>query len=82
MNILQTIWQLAGGCQKMAGGMWPNCLGAVREAGIKCPHQMAVRGKKPDIVAGAGVLSTFYVLMLKAYEIKQYQISFEANCLV
>ena len=49
--------------------MCPNCLGAVRKAGIICPHQLVVGGEKPDIVAGGGgaaagaVLSTFYVLM-------------------
>ena len=24
--------------------MWPNCLGAVRKAGIRCPHQLVVWG--------------------------------------
>ena len=28
----------------MAGGMWPNCLGAVRKAGIRFPHQLVVGG--------------------------------------
>ena len=26
----------------MAGGMWPNCLGTVRKAGIRCPHHLVV----------------------------------------
>ena len=51
---------------QVAGGMWPNCLGAVRKDGIRCLHHLVV-GEKHDIVvvaAGAGgVLSTFYVLM-------------------
>ena len=29
----------------MAGGMWPNCLGAVRKAGIRCPPQLVVGGE-------------------------------------
>ena len=27
----------------MAGGMWPNCLGAVCKAGIGYPHQLIMR---------------------------------------
>ena len=27
-----------GGSQQVAGGMWPNCLGAVRKAGIRGLH--------------------------------------------
>ena len=30
----------------MAGSMWPNCLGAVRKADIKCPQQLIVGGGK------------------------------------
>ena len=50
----------------MAGGMWPNCLGAVKKAGIRCPHQLVVGGDIPDGGAGGAgdVLSTFYVLMV------------------
>ena len=48
--------------------MWPNCLGAVRKAGIWSPYQLVVgRGGVGDCDiagaaaggAGAGVLSTF-----------------------
>ena len=28
----------------MSVGMWSNCLGAVRKAGIRCRHQLAVGG--------------------------------------
>ena len=56
-------WQLAVGRWQVAGGMCPNCLGAVRMAGIICLHQLVVKGKKRDGAAGGGVLSTFYVLM-------------------
>ena len=44
--------QLSGGCE------------SVRMAGIICPHQLVVWGKKRDIAGGA-VLSTFYVLIFK-----------------
>ena len=44
--------------------MWPNCLGAVRKAGIMSPHQLVVGGGDCDGGgAGAAVLSTFYVLI-------------------
>ena len=48
--------------------MWPNCLGAVRKAGIRCPHQLVVVGEIRDIAVGggaaaAGALSTLYVLI-------------------
>ena len=52
----------------MAGGMWPNCLGALRKACIRCPHQLVKTGKRrkkrdgAGAVAAGGVLSTFYVL--------------------
>ena len=42
--------------------MWPNCLGAVRKSGIRCPHQLVVEGGNCDIEE-AGVLSTFYILI-------------------
>ena len=48
----------------MTGGMWPNCLGAVRKAGIRCSHQLT--SGNPDTAGGAaggGVLSTFSVLI-------------------
>ena len=55
--------------------MWPNCLGAVRLAGIRCPHQLVVGEKKRDIAGGkgpggggGGVLSTFYVLMVLVFQ--------------
>ena len=48
----------------MLGGMWPNCLGAVRKADIRCPHQLVGGGIRDGAEAvAAGVLSTFYVLM-------------------
>ena len=37
--------QLTGGSWQVEGGMWPNCLEAVRKAGIRCPHQLVVGGK-------------------------------------
>ena len=49
--------------------MWPNCLGVVRKAGIRCPHQLVVGGGGNRDIAGGvgggagGVLSTFYLLM-------------------
>ena len=64
-------WPLAGGSWQVAVGRWPNCLMAVRKAVIRCPYQLVV-GKKREIAggageAGAGVLSTFYVLMAQFY---------------
>ena len=65
-------WQLAGGSWQVvvirwqvASGIWPTCLGAVRKAGIRCPHQLLVGGGGNRDIAGgaAGVLSTFYVLI-------------------
>ena len=46
--------------------MWPNCLGAVKKAGIRCPHQLVVGGDCDGVAAAAAgaVLSTFYVLIL------------------
>ena len=38
-------WQLTVGRWQLAGGMWLKCLGAVRKAGIMCPHQLVVWGK-------------------------------------
>ena len=45
--------------------MWPKCLGAVRKANIKFPHQLVVGGggNYDGEAAGAEVLSTFYVLI-------------------
>ena len=50
--------------------MWFNCLGAVRKAGIRCPHQLVVGGGNRDGGAAAGeaavaggVLSTCYVMI-------------------
>ena len=37
--------KLAGGSGQVEGGMWPNCLGAVRKAGIRCPPQLVVGGE-------------------------------------
>ena len=37
--------QLTVGIWQVEGGMWPNCLGAVRKAGIRCPHQLVVGEK-------------------------------------
>ena len=57
---------MAVGIWQVLGGMWPNCLGAVRKAGIRCPRQLVVGGEIPDIVAGgagAREISTFYVLI-------------------
>ena len=34
------------GSWHVEGGMWPNCLGAVRKSGIWCPHQLIVCGGK------------------------------------
>ena len=43
----------------MAGGRWPNCLGVVIKAGIRCPHQLVVGvGKKPDKAGAAGAAGT------------------------
>ena len=28
--------QLTGGSWQVEGGIWPNCLGTVRKAGIRC----------------------------------------------
>ena len=54
----------------MAGGRWPNCVGAVRKFGIMCLPLLVVGGAgNPDGGAGEGgagargVLSTFYVLI-------------------
>ena len=46
--------------------MWPDCLGAVIKAGIRCPHQLGKGGEGVicDGKGGAGVLSTFYVLII------------------
>ena len=56
-------WQVAVERWQLAGGMWPNCLGAVRKAGIMCPHQLVVGGGRDGAgAAGGRVLSTFYVL--------------------
>ena len=46
--------------------------GAVRKAGIRCPHQLVVGARSRDGVAAAAaaaraVLSTFYVLMAVFY---------------
>ena len=61
---------------QVEGGMWSNCLGAVRKAGISSPTLLCdicvaagSGGKFPDIAGGggagaAGVLSTFYVLIM------------------
>ena len=35
---------------QLAGGMWPNCIGAVSKTGIRCPHQLVVGGGNRDIV--------------------------------
>ena len=46
-NILEETKLLAVGTLgswQVAGGMWPNCLGAVRKAGIRCPRQLVVGG--------------------------------------
>ena len=49
---------------QVEGGMWPNCLGAVRKAGIRCLHQLVVGGGNcVRAGAAAAVLSTFNVLM-------------------
>ena len=37
--------QLTGDSWQVAGGIWPNCLGAVRKAGIRFPHQLVVGGE-------------------------------------
>ena len=43
-------WQVAVGRWQLAGGSWQvavgnsNCLGAVKKAGIMCPHQLVVGG--------------------------------------
>ena len=55
---------LTGGSWQVEGGMWPNCLGAVSKAGIRCPHQLVVKGGNPDIAGAGAVLSTFYVLTM------------------
>ena len=34
--------------------MWPNCLWAVRKAGIRCPHQLVVGGGNRDGAAAGG----------------------------
>ena len=47
----------------MKGGMWPNCLVAVRKAGIRCPPPAGSGVGIPDGEAAAGVLSTLYVLI-------------------
>ena len=59
-------WQLKGGNWQVACGMLPNCLGNVRKAGIRGPHQMVVGEEIREgagVAAGGGVLSTFYVLI-------------------
>ena len=56
---------------QVEGGMRPNCLGAVRKAGIRCPNQLVVGGKHDGGggaggaggAGAAGVLSKFYVLI-------------------
>ena len=42
------IWQknLVQKNVQLAGGMWPNCLGALSKAGIRCLHQLVVEGGK------------------------------------
>ena len=53
----------------MEGDIWPNCLGVVRKAGIRCPPLAGSGGGGGICDEGAaaggagGVLSTFYVLM-------------------
>ena len=37
-------WQVVVSRWQVEGGMWPNCLGAVRKAGIWCPYQLVVEG--------------------------------------
>ena len=59
----------------MAGDRWPNCLGAVKNAGIRCPHRLVVGEENPDGVGGGaaaagGVLSTLYVLICPIPSIK------------
>ena len=46
----------------MAGVMWPNCLGAVRKAGIRCPHQGVVEGGNYDTLVVVVVHNWFALL--------------------
>ena len=63
---------MVGSRWQVVSGMWPNYLGAMRKAGIRCPHQLVVGGEIVTYIAGgaaggvaggAGALSTFYILM-------------------
>ena len=56
---------MACGRRQVEGDMWPNCLGAVRKAAIRCLHLATGMSLKRDIGVGVvgAVLSIFYVLM-------------------
>ena len=36
-------WQVVVSRWQVDSGMWPNCLGAVRKAGIRCPLATGMR---------------------------------------
>ena len=47
-------WQVEVSSWQVEGGMWANCLEALRKAGMSCPHQLVVGGNIPDIAGGLG----------------------------